>query len=68
MLQTFNILRCELSKNSILYENIQALQDAINEDNVNNLALATTPFKTKIILFNGFSITTSEPKDKESES
>ena len=71
MLQTFNILRCELSRNSSLYQNIQELQDAINEDNVtniNNLALATSPFKTKIILSNGFSITTSEPKDKGSES
>ena len=69
MLQTFNILRCELSRNSSLYQNIQELKDAINEDNVtsiNNLALATSPFKTKIILSNDFSITTSEPKNKES--
>ena len=51
MLQTFNILRCELSRNSSLYQNIQELQDAINEDNVtniNNLALATSLLKQKL--------------------
>ena len=64
-----DILKCELRENSNLYENIQELQDAINEDNdtniINILALAASPFKTKIILSNGSNTITFERKDKE---